>query len=248
EDKIVNKYDPLDVLGYITFTNLFGDPYDYSEPTFKGLELIPETIQNIILRNERDSYEKRYRDSFKEIEEACSEYIRLLQSYIIFSSIHDKTLNDSEKEIYFLVIQDFLFSRGDAYSIHYKEVAQELFSRINNVLSQKGFTIDQYHETLEEIERQINYNINEPSKRAIREWKNYRSKMQEMEKKLDDDELVNFAETLVKKSESRLVPFREKLAETILKGSFEIDMNGKINQNLLELLCSNFGDNSHWNS
>jgi len=250
EKLILEKFDPLDVLAYISAKNLLIDPETETESSFQGKQIIPETIQNIILKNTLNKYKTvSNRDVINEIEKPLDELFSKLIWYHIYEAETRKNLSDIEKEIYFHVLTNFLIVRGDAYPQHYKQISVGLFSKINHILKKKGFSIEEYWSTVEEIERQINYNYNEPKRKLHEEHSKFVDFCKkEQEKGTNPKEIL---EIYRKDLNSRSEDFQQdinKLSEICLKGSFEIEITTKINQKLLDLLSMNFGDNAAWNN
>ncbi len=152
----------------------------------------------------------------------------------------------AEGEIYYHILANFLLVRGDAYPQHYKEISFELFSLINELLTKKGFTIEAYWQTVEEIDRQIRYNFNEPNKVLIQEHKKFLKFVdEEIKKGLQPEEILAKYRTESREKLKQLDPILTKLSEIALKGCFEIEVNEKINQNLLNIFAMSFGD-SKW--
>jgi len=56
EKLILENFDPLDVLAYVSAKNLLGDPATYTESSFQGKQLFPEIIQNVVLKNQIEKY------------------------------------------------------------------------------------------------------------------------------------------------------------------------------------------------
>lgn len=249
EKNIIEKFDPLDVLAYSSYKNLTCDPEVYTESSFEGKQLYPEIIQNVILKNKFEVYrEKTNRDDIPEIEKKLEELFSDLVWLTTYEIITNDQLTDVEKQILSKVFSRLLAVRGDAYPTHYKLIASELFGCINNKLKEKGFVIEQYFETLEEIERQINYNFNEPINKFKEEHQKFidfcKTEREKGEK--DDVILQKYQEDLDKRRE-RHQPDIDKLSEIALKGNFQIEINKKINQNLLKYLSLEFGNNESWN-
>lgn len=224
ETIIVEKYNPLDVLAYVSANNLFIDPNVDTESSFKGKQFFPEIIQNIILKNEIKKYEYEEKEGISEIEEILDSLVNQFTGYILSETMIRPDLSEIEKVIFVRVMLTFLFIRGEAYPSHHKQISLELFSIINDTLKQKGFTIEEYWSTVEEIKKQIQNNYNEPLKALF-------------------DEHPRFKEFVAQEEERGTNP-----QDIIKKGSFQIQINKKINIKLLDILSMNFGDNEGWNS
>lgn len=48
EGLILDDFNPLDVVAFVSSKNLLFDPETYSESSFKGRQLCPEIVQNIV--------------------------------------------------------------------------------------------------------------------------------------------------------------------------------------------------------
>jgi len=247
EALILKDFDPLDVVAYVTSKNLLVDPETYTESSFEGRQLCPEIVQNIVLKNDFKKYTGTNRDGIKKIYEQTNNLFLKLNSYLLVEALARDDLTLSEGEVYFDVINNFLLIRGDAYPQHYKEVALELFSKANDVLKSKGYTIEEYWSTVEEIDRQIRYNFNEPVKMLHLEHEKYREFFKkEVQKGTKPEEIVRRYRQHAASRIERLQPVLKKLSEIALKGSYEIEINDEINQKLLDSLSMRFGENRHW--
>jgi len=241
EKQIIEKFDPLDILAYVSVKNLFGNPETYAESSFEGKQLIPEIIQNIILKNNFDKYKSRTnRKIIPEIEPPIKELLHRLNDYTLYNPILQEGFSDAEKEIYFKTVIHFLNIRGSAYPQHYKLIALELFKKINFKLNEKGFSIEEYFQTIEEIEKQINDNINQLN----REHKIFiKFSDEEMKKDIEPQTIL---QKYLKSSEKRRKNLHPE--NTMMKENFEIKINDHINKKVLELLTLEFGCNNEWQS
>jgi len=176
EKVIVEEYDPLEVLASATLNNLIVDPETYSESSFEGKQLNVEVIQNIILKNELEKYTIGIKSrAFEKIEKMVEEYYDQLTTYIMFENTNREKFSKSEKEVHFRVLLNFLFIRGHAYPQHYKGISCELFSLLEETLKQKGFVIEDYWSTVDEIQKQIHDKLNKPLKMLQEEHSKFRS-------------------------------------------------------------------------
>ena len=250
EKLILENFDPLDVLAYVSAKNLLGDPETYTESSFQGKQLFPEIIQNVVLKNQIEKYgTETNRDKISQIDGYLSSLFSILINYISADTLVRTDLAPVEKDIYIRVLFNFLMLRGDAYPQHYKEIALELFSKIKDILELKGFTIEEYWSTLEELWRQIQYNYNEPPKRLFEEYSKFVEFASEEENKgTSPKEIIEKFKADFASRKKEIDPILRKLTDLLLKGSFEIEINNRINQKLLGLLSMNFGDNCGWNS
>jgi hypothetical protein len=250
EKSIIDRFDPLDVLAYISAYNLMADPETYSESSFKGKQLFPEIIQNVILKNRLDVYKlKGDPEDIPQIGKLLDAlYPKLIWS-IVYETMLRQDITQAEKDVLFYVTNHFLIVRGAAYPQHYKEISVELFSKINDVLKRKNFTIEEYWSSVQEIDRQINDNYNRPIKTLLEEHKRFiEFSKEEVMKGTNPEEIMDrFRKEL---SSSRRENFESmiKLTDICRKGSFQIQINDRTNQELLKLLSMTFGDNEQWGS
>ena len=129
ETLILDDLNPLDALGHNTTKNLLLDPETNRKDGFDNSQLEVEIVQNIILKNKQESYRKvSTYENLKKFDELLKDFRDKLYYYLMYSIYSDETLNSIEKEILFDVILNFLILRGDAFPLHYKKVALELFS------------------------------------------------------------------------------------------------------------------------
>ncbi len=248
EEDIIERFDPLDVLAYVSYQNLSSDPETYTESTFQGKQLYAEIIQNIILKNDLKVYkEKTNRDNIPEIDKHLEELFADLVWSINFELLTNDQQSDIEKQVLSKVFARLLSVRGDAYPVHYRLIANELFGLIKNKLEEKGFTIEDYFRTVDEIEKQINENFNEPIKKFREEHQKFKDFVKsEMEKGTEEGKILEkYQEDLDKRIPS-FSSDMEKLTEIALKGNFQIEINKKINGNLLGYLSLEFGANKNW--
>jgi len=248
ESIILEKYDPLDVLAYVTAKNSFMDPNVDTESSFKGRQLFPEIVQNIILKNEIEKYK------IEPITNDLSQFDNLLKSiditffyYLQSSLLVRDDLTPVEKDVFSRVLLTFLLLRGDAYPIHYKQVSLELFSKVNSTLKENGFMIEEYWATVDEIKNQIENNYNEPISTLFNEHSKFIEFAKEEEKKGTVPEEI--IEKYRKDLDTRREIFEQqisKLKDILQKGSFEIKINEKISLPLLNFLSMEFGENIGW--
>lgn len=172
-----------------------------------------------------------------------------LNSYIFTMAFARDDLNLAEGEVFFHVVNNFLLVRGDAYPQHYREIASELFSKINDTLKKKGYSIEEYWATVDEIEGQIKYNFNEPIKKLRQEHAKFiEFSDNELKKGTPPKEMINRYRQAAQERVKSLGSDIEKLREIMLKGCFEIEIKDGINQKLLDLLSMEFGKNRQWNN
>jgi len=249
EELILKDYDPLDVLGFITTKNLLADPETYTESSFEGRQLLPETVQNIILKNDLGKYTGSNRKDIGKFHEMTQSLGSKLNSYILNMAFARDDLKLAGGEVYFHVINNFLWVRGDAYPQHYREISSELFSKIDDRLKKKGYSIGEYWATVDEINRQISYNFNEPIKKLHQEHAKFiEFSDNELKKGTTPTEIVRKYRQVARERIKALQSDLEKLSEIALKGCFEIEVKNGINQKLLELISMEFGENRPWNN
>jgi hypothetical protein len=250
EKLITDRFDPLDVLAYISAYNLMADPETYSESSFKGKQLFPEIIQNIILKNRLDVYECK--GDPKDITQ-IGKLLDVLYPKLIWSIIYEtmlrRDITQAEKDVLFYVTNHFLIVRGAAYSQHYKEISVELFSEINDMLKRKNFTIEEYWLSVQEIDKQINDNYNHPIKALLEEHRRFiEFSKEEVMKGTNPEEIMDRFRKELSSSRRENYESMRKLTDICRKGSFQIQINDRTNQELLKLLSMTFGDNEQWSS
>lgn len=249
EELILKDHDPLDVLAFVTTKNLLTDPETYTESSFKGIQLLPETVQNIVLKNDLEKYTGSNREDIGKFQEMTLDLRSKLNSYIFTMAFARDDLNLAEGEVFFHVISNFLWVRGDAYPQHYREIASELFSKINDTLKKKGYSIDEYWATVDEIDGRIKYNFNEPIKKLHQEHAKFMKFSDiELKKGTPPNEIISKYRQVAQERIKSLGSDFEKLREIMFKGCFEIKIKGGINQKLMDLLSMEFGENRPWNN
>ncbi len=249
EKEILDKHNPLDLLATVSTMNLFSDPETYTESSFKGSQLVVETVQNMILRNEFKAYNKTHETDFSKILERIDKLAKRIPSYYMLESITKKDFTTTEAEVFMHLLGNFLIVRGTAYSQHYEEISRELFSKIEGTLRQKGFSISDYWATVKEIERQIEHRYNEP----LVTLRDFQEKVMEYvakrvaETRNTDFEL--FIEQYKKENSDECEKVRKaysNLPAIFGKGIYEVEQNPQINGTLMDLLSTQFGENSAW--
>lgn len=106
ESLIINDHDPLDVLGFITSKNSITDPETDTESSFKGKQLLPETIQNIILKNDHGKYSGSNRDDIGKFHAMAQSLDSKLNNYILTMALTRDDLSLAEAEVFFHVISN----------------------------------------------------------------------------------------------------------------------------------------------
>lgn len=249
EELILKDYDPLDVVAYISYKNVLIDPETDTESSFKGRQLLPEIVQNIVLKNDLEKYIGENRKDIDKFYELTNNLGSKLKTYLFTEALARNDLSLAEGEVFFQVVSDFLWVRGDAYPQHYKEISLELFTKINGVLKNKGYTIEEYWATADEINRQIHYNFNESIRKLHQEHAKYIEFAENEVKKgtKPSDAFSKYRQEAAERIESLQLDFK-KVSEIAFKGSFEIEINHEINQKLLDSLSMTFGENRLWTS
>lgn len=250
ETLILNDLNPLDALGHNTSKNLLIDPETNRKDGFDNSQLEVEIVQNIILKNKQESYRKLSTyENLKKFDELLKDFRDKLYYYLMYSIYSDETLNSIEKEILFDVILNFLLLRGDAFPLHYKKVALELFSdsRIKKMFEKLGFTIEEYYETIEEIQRQNIAFIKDRVTKLDEVRKDFFECFDKNFKEFDDPQkTVEMCKAQV--GEDLLDKSCRDFLSIGLKDNYKIIPNEKINEKILVILSLEFGYNEYWTS
>jgi len=252
ESFILQNFNPLDVLSHIALKNLTCDPEAYSEFSFEGKQFFVELVHNIILRNDLSSFpENSDYSKLTKLEELLDDYWIKFNWLVIYETISKDVLSPEEHDIYFRTISHFLFMKGSAYPQHHQQIAEELFSNINPILSRKGFTIEEYFSTLNEIDKQISSNFSiyfgflakiKEEHRLLNEFVENSIKEGKSSQEIEDE-----YEQRMLKIRSALKHDHEKFEEIdSLKCLYEIKLNAKINTILFESMSLDFGSNKNW--
>lgn len=253
ENLIIQSFNPLDILGHTTIFNLACDPETYAESSFKGKQFFVELLHNVVLRHNFNEFPKE--SDFTKLDELK----RLLDNYwikfnnlIMYEIVAEDNLSDNEKDVLFYTLTHFLFERGQAYPQHIKEIAEELFSKTDQVLLKKGFTIKDYYSTLKEIGNQIDLNHSKVSdfpsrlKEEHDEWLKFLEINLGMGKPLQEI-IFEYRQKIHVNREDLLRSHKEfaKIIESP-KNIFEIKLNENINKSLLDNLAIGFNSNYNW--
>jgi 6-pyruvoyl-tetrahydropterin synthase len=251
ESLVLEKFDPLEILSSVSVTNLFCDPETYSESSFQGQQLCPEIVQSIILKNEIQKYEKKgITENISEVEKLVKEIAKKLPTYYLNEAIAKSKASQIEGEVYLHLINDFLIVRGDAYPQQYEEISLGLFSRIDNCLDKKGFTIREYWTLTNEIQNHSNQEFNCAIQPLNRIKEIQKDIIQYSNKEIRNGTSPNIIRekynTAFPEKIHELGENYSHLKDSFSKKIFEIPIGKKINKNLLNLLSMKLGDNSKW--
>lgn len=250
ETLILNDLNPLDALGHTTTKNLLVAPEKNNESDFENSQLEVEIVQNLILKNKQENYrEISTYENLKKFDDLLKDFRDKLYYYLMYSIYSDETLNSIEKEILFDTFLNFLILRGDAFPLHYKKVALELFSdsRIKKMFEKLGFTIEEYFETIEEIRRQNIAFITDRVTKLDEARKEFFECFDKIFKEFDDPQkTVEMCKAQV--GEDLLDKRCRDFLSIGLKDNYKIIPNEKINENILDLLSLEFGCNEYWTS
>jgi hypothetical protein len=250
ETLILDDLNPLDALGHNTTKNLLVDPETNRKDSFDNSQLEVEIVQNVILKNKQENYRKvSTYENLKKFDDLLKDFRDKLYYYLMYSIYSDETLNSIEKEILFDTILNFLILRGDAFPFHYKKVALELFSdsRIKKMFEKLGFTIEEYFETIEEIQRQNIAFIKERVTKLDEVRKDFFERFDKYFKEFDDPQkTVEMCKAQV--GEDLLDKRCRDFLSIGLKDNYKIIPNEITNEKILDLLSLEFGCNEHWTS
>ncbi|WP_292462326.1 SEC-C domain-containing protein [Methanolobus sp.] len=248
ETLILDHFNPLDALGYVTTENLIVNPEQYSEYESTNSQLEVEIVQNIILKNKYEYYrETSNYEYIKKLLEILDDFHNALRDYLLYDNYLDESLNPIEKKILYKTITNFLLIRGDAFPLHYKKISLELFSdsRLEGVLKKYGFTIEEYFKTIDEVERQKIAFMKDKATKSKERHDDFLKFAKENFEESDDlktqiDEYISYI------GEELLEQYQQDVMSIGSKESYKIIVNNRINENVLNLLSLTFGCNKHW--
>lgn len=248
ENMLLNDFDPLDTLAYVTCKNLLTDPEKYSESTHKGKQLLVEIAQNLVLKHSLEEFKVNGDpNDIPMVNDFLEEFYPKMSWGLIYEVLLRKGLTTVEKDILFNVTNFFLLVRGYAYAQHYEEVSIELFSQLNDVLMRRGFSIQNYWSTVHELENQINSNYTVPLITLQQEQKRFLEfANNKTNSSFDRQQITTLFRTELYRDRAENVEKLKKLSEVGLKQSFQIALNNNINQPLMNLVSLHFGDNKEW--
>lgn len=254
EKLIIKCFNPLDVLGHVSLTNLTCDPEEYTESSFKGKQFFVELLHNIILKHDLNEFPKE--SDFTKLNELTGlldNYENAFHHLITYEIKSRDDFSFEEQNVYFRTIINFLFMRGDAYPQHTQQIAEEFFSYINPSLLKKDFTIKDYFTTVNEIRNQIDSNLSsifELFSQIKREHEAWLETVEQNTKKGKSTKEINTEyQQRIGAIREKMLPNYKKFAEIgTYKDIFEIKLNEKINKKILDSLVTNFNDNQNWSS
>lgn len=250
ETLILDDFNPLDALGHTTTKNLLVNPERNNEYGFDNSQLEVEIVQNIILKNKKENYrEISTYETIKKLDNLLSDFRDTVYFYLMYEIYSDETLNSIEKDILFNTINYFLIVRGEAFPLHYKKIASELFSdsRIEKMLRKLGFTIAEYYETIEEIQRQnIAFIEDRVTKIDVLRKDFFEFFDKNFQDSDDPQNIIDMYKIQVGKDSFDQIC--EDFLSIGLKENYKIIPNEKINEKILDLLSLEFGCNEHWTS
>jgi len=245
--KIIEDFDPLELLSTVSARNCFADPEEYGESTHEGRECYVEFAQSLVLGSSKLGIGKHAsHEAINRFNDLIAEIFNDIVWYFS-SEVTEGKRKKAEEELRFSSISSFLIMRGSSYIEHHLDLVRDLFQSHDAFLKKHfGFTADELIQCIEDIEQQINENMQNfagPSKL-----------LEELHKMFKDFVDERGAESFSSPEECRkeylALPEVKRKAEELKTSQdivkdipFTIKPTSKAPDKLLKLLSSSFGDN-----
>ena len=226
-DKDLQKVSKIDILASYT-THFLKKP-----PEEKKFILL-EILQNLIMNspeNEVDEY--KFEDSDK-IELKLEDIYKTLQS-LCFSKPFAEYSENIERDIYSMLLMQYLDVRGNKFEVHSKKFDNLLFEEFEEFLRKKGFSVEDYYTTIKEIEDQVNGRFE-----SIQKFKDLHKKFID---RVDSGEEIDLEKIQGIDDDEKEV-MEKNLQNIGKKEFFEIELNDKINPKILEIISLEMGKNN----
>lgn len=240
---LIEDYDPFELLTFVSLKNLIVDPELYKESTNTGKESNVEYALSLILATDKIKVGKSApKEIINKFDNLISEVVDDLIWYFLTEASEGKE-DEIKKEIRFMSIAKFISVRGNSYEEHYFELLRDLFKPHDPFLEKNfNLNIDEIISSVKNIRSQINNNINKDF--------DFRGKLKELHSLfcdfIENNDITNLSKEEVRDKYFQSPEVQEKNKE--LMELEEVENNPfiieSINENLLTLLSSNFGDNS----
>lgn len=244
---IVEQYNPLELLSTVASKNIFANPETYKESTHEGRESYVEYALSIALSVKNPGMAVH----------ATSEAIERFNALIakIFSDVGwffgMEAIEDEDKtkhEIRYSSLMHYLLLRGDSYPTHHIDLVRRIFEPHDRFFKEKyEFSTNDVITWLENLEGQV--------LAAFNRHGTFVAKMHEMHgifKRFVDEQGVDSFSSMKECMEAyNLLPEvqtkRKELEEAHQKLDyiiFEVKPNDELPQRFLDLISSEFGDNT----
>jgi len=220
----LQKVSKIDVMASCVTQHLI-KPYE--EKRFILLEILQNLIMNSP-ENEVEDY--KFEDSDK-IGLKLNNIFETLQS-LCFSKPFMEYADKVEREIYASLLMQYINVRGNKFEIHSKRFDNLLLEKF---LKDKGFSVEDYYTTIEEISNQINGRF-----KSVKKLKDLHNKFiarTNTEGKIDLDSFYGIDE-----AEKEVIG--RNLQNIGKKGFFEIEFSDKINPHVLDMISLEMGENN----
>lgn len=246
--RLIEQFEPLELLSTVSAKNCFADPEEYSEITHQGRECYVEYAQSLVLSPKRKPRVKHAtKEAIERFNSLIAEVFNDVLSYF-GSEFTEGKLSKIERELRFMSISRYLFIRGDSFREHHFEMIKDIFKDHDIFLKKHcGFNSDEVIAGIQDIEKQLLNNVQQQT-----EIMSLLHELHGLFKEFLDKEGVDSFSSLedcrkrylalpnVEEKKRKLDEFRNN----INKNPFEITPTKKTPEELLKLLSSSFGDNS----
>lgn len=251
--ELLTANNPLSVLGHIASVNLFGNPEEYRETTHEGSEASVELAMSLATSLPFPEA------ASTPAQDAVSECIQLSRQILddcfwyYGTEVAEKGDKGVETEIRQLLLGKALQVRGDAYWPHIRQTFLEIYSPLASELSKLvGFTPDQFLDTLEWAENEINgriisdfskakvaYDKAKESHGLFKQWSEGKNSLFGTV----DEMMTAFAKEYphVKEDVGRLY---DVLSQVIGEDSFAVVPRNEVDKKVLDSVSTEFGENA----
>jgi len=241
---VKENFNPLDALALVTTKNLVSSA-DVPESEFKGIIPAVEFSCSLLLSSPIESYKTGSdMDRIEEVNKKLIDIWNKLRTYYTFETVANENTDGVLKEARFESINSFIHMRGDAYPHHYLGVLSGLFASQEEVFKQLGFSLADYLNLLNEMEKQFDTKVNT----TISDFRQLHKEFLDFSDKLTKEgksakEILDKYDKIKQSQKERFASIGERLSKIGTKDTFKVEINDKINLKLLDLISCKFGDN-----
>lgn len=244
--KIVEEYDPLELISAIAPENIFGNPETIKESTFEGKECYVEYAISLALSVENPKIENHAtKEAIDRFRELIAEIFNDTFWYFATDNLDDE---ENRREIRHKSLGYYLMVRGDSYAEHHIDLVRNIFEIHDEFFNKNyGFVTADLISWLEAIENQgidalkrfiaFSRQLDDTHKRFVQFLDEHETddivSMQELVAKFDQI-------ASVKSGKAKLMAAYENIDENI----FEIKPNEGLPLKFLEVVSARFGENS----
>lgn len=249
--KIIEKYNPLDLLAVVAVQNVFANPETYKETTHKGRESYVEYALSVALSVATPNLKSR---ATEPVTERFTELVaKIFNDVGWFFAMEQLEGDDKNKhDLRYLSLMRYLGIRGDSYQEHHLDLVSGLFSPHDRFfLEHYGFSCNDVLAWIQVVESQVVEAFFHEAAFMLK-----LKEMHELFKRFVDEEgegaFASMKECMTAYDALPEVQIKKKeieeLHQDVERFIFEVRPNAELPQNFLDLVSAQFGDNSEFAS